>query len=52
MLARWWWGGGIASEEHLRPARVMGIPATVGLLGSMASITVSAVLAALRAYQG
>jgi hypothetical protein len=46
---------GIAIEEHLRPARVMGIPATVGLLGSMASITVSAVLAALqalRAYQG
>lgn len=39
---------GIAIEERLRPARVMGIPATPGLLSTAASITVSGVIAAFQ----
>mgnify|MGYP001041098156 CR=1 FL=1 len=37
-------------EERLRPARVMGIPASYALLGTVASITASGVLAAYKSF--
>jgi len=39
---------GIVIEDKLRPARVMGIPATPGLLSTAASITASGVVAAFQ----